>query len=755
MKSLRFFLSFLLFIVFLPFPGQTTPAVTDSNLTLLGYFPTGACQGVFPFRTDYLAIGSGRGVRILDIHNREAIYTTAVIPAGGIVSDVFVSGTYLFFTTEGSGYTVDEHFTAGLTVVDVSNPEQPQKLGEIATDSPCFAVAVFNGYAYVARDNEIAIYNINIPESPTYAESIAIQAVSHELYLDAPYLYVGTENNTVLIYLINDPLNPVKVGEITTNFPIKSIYVADTLAVLNGDPYAVPLYSVADPANPYLLTQITSDDYTEAYYSSAIFGDELYLSGNVSGTQQEFLFKIYDISRPNQPILKSAATDSAHLYHSTDQGTQIVPYTSHAFVSTQNGLKVVNVTNSQSPFIAVQYPTNLVPRAVQVKGSLAYVAFNATNGNWSGLTIWNIDNPATLREVGWLPLFPAKNSQLGMSLTADRCYVAYAASPNDSACGFQIVDISNPSHPELTRFVRTTKDSRPIILAQNNTLYMVTSNNDTIHQMDISNPDYPHTTGKIAIDVWQYGFITSVTADENYIYFGTTTGLLIFEVNSSGGLQMSGYAPLPSGYSNTNGVSIDGTTAYLATASGLVAVDVSNPTAPTVIAQHSGYFLAVAAANGDVFAAASNRIELYQRTGDSFTRTGYFYNYRDYPYCLWEANGKLYAGYEGLMIFQQGTPTAIAPPLTPVAQQVVLYPNYPNPFNPTTTIAFWLPRATLVKLTVFNILGESVAQLLNGYLPAGFHRVVFQAHQLPSGVYYYRLTTGNKESRMGRMVLIR
>ena len=69
----------------------------------------------------------------------------------------------------------------------------------------------------------------------------------------------------------------------------------------------------------------------------------------------------------------------------------------------------------------------------------------------------------------------------------------------------------------------------------------------------------------------------------------------------------------------------------------------------------------------------------------------------------------------------------------------VLEQNYPNPFNPSTTIAFSIAEEGHVELSVYNLLGEQVAQLLNGVVSAGSHQVQFNPGSLPSGVYVYRL----------------
>jgi hypothetical protein len=69
--------------------------------------------------------------------------------------------------------------------------------------------------------------------------------------------------------------------------------------------------------------------------------------------------------------------------------------------------------------------------------------------------------------------------------------------------------------------------------------------------------------------------------------------------------------------------------------------------------------------------------------------------------------------------------------------------NYPNPFNPTTTLRFTIPDAGLVSLSVFNLLGEKVADILNQEMKSGSYEVNFDASKLSSGVYLYKITTGN------------
>ena len=80
--------------------------------------------------------------------------------------------------------------------------------------------------------------------------------------------------------------------------------------------------------------------------------------------------------------------------------------------------------------------------------------------------------------------------------------------------------------------------------------------------------------------------------------------------------------------------------------------------------------------------------------------------------------------------------------------------NYPNPFNPSTTISYSVPQSGLVTLKVYNVIGQQVAELVNEVKQAGTHRVELDASSLPSGVYMYKLSSGNFVSTK-KMVLIK
>jgi hypothetical protein len=79
--------------------------------------------------------------------------------------------------------------------------------------------------------------------------------------------------------------------------------------------------------------------------------------------------------------------------------------------------------------------------------------------------------------------------------------------------------------------------------------------------------------------------------------------------------------------------------------------------------------------------------------------------------------------------------------------------NYPNPFNPTTKIQYELPATEHVSLTVYDILGKEVTQLVNEVQEGGYYEIPFSAERLASGVYFYRLVAGKFTSVQKMMIV--
>jgi len=96
----------------------------------------------------------------------------------------------------------------------------------------------------------------------------------------------------------------------------------------------------------------------------------------------------------------------------------------------------------------------------------------------------------------------------------------------------------------------------------------------------------------------------------------------------------------------------------------------------------------------------------------------------------------------------------ISQTITEIPNQYSLKQNFPNPFNPVTKIRFSIPKSSIVKLSVYDVTGSLVSELVNGELTAGEYETDFNASGFTSGVYFYTLQAGSyRETK--KLVLIK
>jgi plastocyanin len=117
-----------------------------------------------------------------------------------------------------------------------------------------------------------------------------------------------------------------------------------------------------------------------------------------------------------------------------------------------------------------------------------------------------------------------------------------------------------------------------------------------------------------------------------------------------------------------------------------------------------------------------------------FTATG------NNPYYCEPHGGAGGSGMSGVIIVE--LPVSVADDGS-IVNKFELNQNYPNPFNPTTTIKYSIPANGIITLRVFNAIGEEVSMLANEFKEAGTYDVSFNAAQLSSGIYFYRLQAGS------------
>ena len=467
------------------------------------------------------------------------------------------------------------------------------------------------------------------------------------------------------------------------------------------------------------------------------------------------MFKIYDISDPKNPVLKSEYYDQSGRFNSLEYGRDITVKNGFAYVASGNGLRVMQTNDPENPDLLSVYETNVDPQDVRISQNLAYFTYNMDPAGMAGFSIIDVSDPACLHERGYLYLKPYVSGQTSIAIGNGYAYIEQSVVVPDSARGIHVINIANPENPQETRFIRFRTESRAIIATDGNYVYAETANIDTILIYNVTDPENPFIVGKWAINIWEHGFPNDYLISGTNFYVGTTKGLLIFDRSNPASLNLLGFYTLPANYYGVNGVAVADQKAYLATQNGLLAVDISDPANPVLIAGNSDYLSDVTLNGGDIYAANPGQgLRLYHLSESTFTMDGYYDNKNYRLNKLTSSNDLIYATYEGLMIFRKGPATGIDTGQKITVNGFQLKQNYPNPFNPETNIRFNLGQHTRVKIVVYNAAGQKVAQLLDAVQSAGSHQLKWQAGALSSGIYFIQMQAGTF-SQVRKAVLLK
>jgi photosystem II stability/assembly factor-like uncharacterized protein len=156
-----------------------------------------------------------------------------------------------------------------------------------------------------------------------------------------------------------------------------------------------------------------------------------------------------------------------------------------------------------------------------------------------------------------------------------------------------------------------------------------------------------------------------------------------------------------------------------------------------------------------IFAAGANGVFRSTNNGEEWTlfNSG-LAEFNGTNVFIIDNDGKLIAGTEDRGVCWTTDPTTSAENVNNLSNSYSLFQNYPNPFNPVTKIEYQVASLNYVSIKVYDILGNEIADLVNGEIPAGKYEVEFEGRNLPSGIYFCSMIAGNyRETR--KMVLLK
>ncbi|MFH1352601.1 MAG: lamin tail domain-containing protein [bacterium] len=464
--------------------------------------------------------------------------------AGGLPRDVSVSGNYAYVAAEGL-----------LSIVDISDPANPQEVSYYDTPGTAYGVYVSGDYAYVADSGSgLRIIDISNPSSPSETGYYDTPGSACGVYVSGGYAFVADGSSGLRIIDISNPAAPSEIGFYDTPDYARGVYVSGDYAYVVDTSSGLRVIDISTPASPSETGYYETQGSARGVYVS---GGYAYVADYDSG------LRIIDISTPASPSETGYYNTPGYAYGVYVSG-------GYAYVADSgSGLRIINISTPASPSQTGYYNTSGSAYGVYVSGGYAYVADYR-----SGLRIINITTPASPTETGY---YDTPGYAYGVSVSGNYAYVA------DGSCGLGIIDISNPSSPSETSYY--DPGSAYGVYISGNYAYVAGSNSG-LRIIDILNPASPSETGFYDTPGYAYGVFVSGT----YAYVADRdSGLRIINVlNPSSPSEVGFYDTPGSAY----GIYVSEGYAYVADwDSGLRIIDISNPASPSEVGYYdtSGY----------------------------------------------------------------------------------------------------------------------------------------------------------------------
>ncbi|MFH1958338.1 MAG: lamin tail domain-containing protein [bacterium] len=462
--------------------------------------------------------------------------------AGGLPRDVSVSGNYAYVAAEGL-----------LSIVDISDPANPEQVSYYDTPGSAYGVSVSGNYAYVADGSSgLRVIDISNPASPSETGYYDTPGFAYGVFVSGNYAYVADGSSGLRIIDITNLFSPSEIGYYDTPDSARGVYVSGGYAYVVDYSSGLRIIDISNPAAPSEV----------GYYDTPGHAYGVSVSGNYAYVADYYDVRVIDVSNPAVPAEAG--------YYDPGYARGIYISGNYAFVAgSSSGLRILNISNPLSLSETGSYNTSGTAYGVYVSGIYAYVADYR-----SGLRIIDISNPASPSETGY---YDTPGYTYGVSVSGGYAYVA------DYYDGLKIIDISNPASPSETGCYDPGY-ARDVYIS--GTYAYVAGSGSGLRIINISNPAAPSEVGYYDTSGYAYGvFVSGV-----YAYVADSgSGLRIINISNPASPSEVGYYDTPG---SAYGVFVSGGYAYVADwDSGLRIIDISNPSSPAEVGYYdtSGY----------------------------------------------------------------------------------------------------------------------------------------------------------------------
>jgi hypothetical protein len=658
-------------------------------------------------------------------------------------------------------------------IYNVSNPLAPTEAGECWVPGHSLkSINVNNNIALICNDEYgnygLFIFDVTNPQNPQHVSTFETGEPANGIAVSGDFVYIA--NNTLGLKIINieDPYNPQLVSTYDTGCA-RAIAIVGSTVYLTDTVVGLMIFDVTDPYNPILKSNCGSSGWA----------DSVTLNDNLAFVLYQTKLMIFDVTNNQNPQVLSTYTANFGLASTISVSDDI------AYIADLGGLHILNVNNPHNPYLiesdqnpsfCLDVANNIVYRgcdttlniscwsfenftpflgscdtpgsasSIQVVNNLAYVSDGA-----AGLSIVDVSDSQNPFLLGNCNTF---GSAVDVKVIGNIAYVA------DIDYGLKVIDVTNPQNPQLLGSCPLSGYAHSLVVS-NNVAY-VACEIACLNLINVANPQSPTSLGYF---YQQSSDATSVAINNNILFLiNSTYGLDIIDVSNPQSPQLlSNYIT----GSNPQSVAVRDNIVYLADNSQDIKIlDVTNAANPTLAGTiHTNYTSGVLKVYVKdnyliILNMVRNVLGIYDITNnlEPALLKDYVNNLSIWDFCLdnnrlYTAHGELGISIYDLNLLLPNDDHEIEP------LNKLTLSNYPNPFNPTTTICFNLSKSGMVNLDIYNIRGQNVKSLLNERIIAGEHTISWSSTDdngsaVASGVYFARISSEGKTSSR-KLVLLK
>ncbi len=722
---------------------------------------------------DYAYIGNyDVGLQIVDISNPNNPFEVSLHSINGEPNNVAVSGDYAYVTTGGS---------PGMEIIDISDPVNPVTVSNYNPISDAFSISVSEGYAYVVSSGIMHIIDVNTPENPVGVGSFGSEENSVKDILIEDNIAFAIVENSLQVLNISDPENLSILGTCDINENIYCLSISGNYAY-TGSNSALHTVNISDHTDPILSSTLNTDANIANVSSSNNF---------VFVTSWDASLHVIDASNPESP-------EAVAVYDSPNANPRYVTidgnyaYVLYEQLNGEDDMGVIDISDPSSPASVGLYIADFVTECIAIKDDYAYLG-----GDYE-LKIINLEDPINPTEA---LSFPIDGMVYDIEIIGDYAYMCTAGD-------FIIFDVSEPTNPVIIGNMGFGRFKSVSI--SGNKAYLINHGGGSLYIVDISDNSNPVEISHLDLSS-NRAYDSAVNGD--YLYVIPNGNIIIVDISDPTSPEEVGFFDTAGAE-----IIVDGDYAYIASGeSGLKVYDIVNPDSPIEVGYFDTHgratgvaifeeYVCVADGNLSIFDCSealgadypspfslispidnlminSEIVELswsessddvyeyvvwystsddFAEEVDSLVTNSAFHNLsdlEDQTTYWWKvrANNETSSGRwsSDTWSFFVNSSLDIDDDLTSIPTEFAITDTYPNPFNPTLNVSISMPESSDLKVSVYNIMGQSVATLADRSYTAGIHSFTFDGSDLSSGVYFVHASIPGKLNQVKKVVLMK